>query len=104
MVKGPEEMATLVGSLLVTVTVTGAVAGAGSEIASVTDWPNATAVLAGTEIVPAFWTVTLAVASAMLGAALAWITVVPKPTPVTGTLTVVAPWLNVTVVGTVAVR
>ena len=39
----------------------------------------------------------------MFGAALAWITVVPNATPVTGTVAVVAPWANTAVAGTVAV-
>jgi hypothetical protein len=93
----------LEGSLLVTVTDTGAAAGAGSEIARVPDVPRATDVLAGTVIVPALCTVTLAVASAIFGRALAWITVVPTATPVTGTFTVLAPAAKVTVLGTVAV-
>jgi len=53
MVKGPADTSTLVGSLLVTVTATGAAAGDGSDIASVPDVPNGTDVLAGTVIVPA---------------------------------------------------
>ena len=70
-VNGPADTSTLVGSLLVTVTATGAAAGAGSEIASVPEVPNETDVLAGTVIVPALCTVTLAVASAIFGSALA---------------------------------
>jgi hypothetical protein len=103
MVKGPLEMATFVGSLLTTVTVTGAAAGEGSVIANVTDWPSETEVFAGVPMAPALATVTLAVASTIFGRALAWITVEPKATPVTGTLTVVAPTLKLTVAGTVAV-
>jgi hypothetical protein len=54
-------------------------------------------------MVPALCTVTLAVVSAILGRALAWMTVVPNATAFTGTLTLVAPALNTTVAGTVAV-
>ena len=56
-VNGPADTSTLVGSLLVTVTATGAAAGDGREIASVPDVPNGTDVLAGTVIVPALCTV-----------------------------------------------
>jgi hypothetical protein len=70
-VKGPADSNTFEGSLLETVTVTGAAAGAGSEIANVPDRPNPTDMLAGTVIVPALWTVTFAVASAIFGSALA---------------------------------
>ena len=55
----------------------------------------------GIVIVPGFPTVTLAVASKMLGP-LACITVEPRATPVTGTFAVVAPAANATVAGTVA--
>jgi hypothetical protein len=53
-------------------------------------------------IPPALCTVTDAVTSAMPGSALAWITVDPIATPVTGTLTLIAPAANVTLAGTVA--
>lgn len=59
--------------------------------------------LAGTPTAPLLCTVTLAVVSAIFGSALAWITVDPNATPVTGTLTVVAPEPKDTVAGTVAV-
>ena len=47
-------------------------------------------------------TVTLAVVSAIVGKALAWIVVVPAPTPVTGTMALVAFAAKFTVSGTVA--
>jgi hypothetical protein len=83
--------------------VTGEGAGEGSVIANVPDWPSDTLVFAGTPMAPALATVTVAVASGILGKALAWITVVPNARPVTGTFTVVAPVLKLTVAGTVAV-
>ena len=92
------------GSLLASVTVMPpAGAAAGKVIENATDWPSPTLPLDDTWIAPpGLATVTLAVVSATLGRALAWITAGPIPTPVTGTDTLVALAANVTVAGTVA--
>jgi hypothetical protein len=100
---GPADTCTLEVSLVVTVMVVWTGAGAGSETPNVTDCPSETAVVVGTRSAPALCTVTLAVASGMLGKALAWTIAFPNAAPVTGTLTVVAPWMNVALAGTVAI-
>ena len=56
--------------------------------------------MAGAVMAPC--TVTFAVVSAMVGSLLAWITVAPEPTIVSGTATVVLPGAKLTVAGTVA--
>ena len=76
-------------------------AGAPSVTANAADWPGATVTLAGRLMVPKLFTVTLAVASVRL-AALAWITVDPAATPVTGTETLSVFCAIVTLAGTVA--
>ena len=94
---------TRVLSLLANVTVRAAGAGADKETTNgVADAPMARVLLAGTTTFPALWTVTVVVASATNGVALAWITAVPSETEVTGTLTLVAEAGKVTVPGTVA--
>ena len=91
------------GSLLASVTVMPpAGAAAGSVIGNATDWPSPTLALDDTRMVPGLTTVTLAVVSPTLGRALAWIAAEPIPTPVTGTVTLVALAANVTVAGTMA--
>jgi hypothetical protein len=94
---------TLEGSFEVSVMVTPPAGAADPRLtAKATDWPTWMVMgLAGTLIMPGV-TVTLAVASAMFGRALAWITAEPCATPVTGTVAVVAPAAKVTVAGTVA--
>src|SRR4051812_46023656 len=96
------ETETFEASLLVSVTVICDGAGAGRVTAKPVFCPRERLVLGGVPITPALWTVMFAVVSAMLGDAPAWITADPKDTPVTGTLTVVAPGFKVTVDGTVA--
>src|SRR5215472_16258189 len=93
---------TLVVSLLLSVTVTPpAGAAVPRVIAKAADCPGATTTLEGKVMVPGAATVTLAVVSATLGRALAWMVVVPGATPVTGTLTLVALAAKLTVAGTV---
>lgn len=87
-------------SLLANVTVRAVGAGADKEIANGVDAPSVRVLLAGTKTLPPPWTVTVVVASAMNGVALAWITAVPSETVVTGTLTLVADAGKVTVLGT----
>ena len=98
-----EDTVALVVSLLLSVTVTPP---AGAPVGSVTvnaaEWASPTVTFDCRAIPPAVTTLTLAVVLAMEGA-LALITVLPTCTPVTGTLTLVAPAANVTVAGTVAI-
>ena len=94
---------TRVLSLLDNVTVRAVGAGADKETTNgVADAPIVSVLLAGTPTFPPLTTVTVVVASAMNGVALAWITAVPSDTEVTGTLTLVADAGKVTVPGTVA--
>jgi hypothetical protein len=106
----PAAMATLDGvtvtfeeSLEDSVTVTPP-AGAAADRVTVNgvDWPSPTVALVGRRTCPKGMTVTLAVVSAMFGKRLAWITVEPLATPVTGTVAVVVPAAIVAVAGTVA--
>jgi hypothetical protein len=87
-------------SLLESKTVT-PFAGAGAPRVMVNGacWPGGTVIAAGTEIEPC--AVTLQMVSARLGKLLAWITVLPDPTMVSGTGTVMDPCANVTLEGTV---
>jgi len=97
-------MLTLVGSLLLKVTVR-PVLGAGkeSEMGNGTDWPVPTDTLDGKIIAPKTLTVTFSVALLMFVVlALAVIVAEPFLTPVTGTETVVAPAGILTLAGTVA--
>jgi len=96
------EIVTLDGVPLVSDTVMSVCAASGRVTANVADCPSPTEAPDGSTIAPALCTVTLAVASGMLGEELAWITELPKASAVTGTATVVAPSVNVTVGGTVA--
>ena len=108
-VVAPAAMATLAvtvtldGSELVSAMVTPpAGAGVAKLTGNAADWPNPNATgLAGSVIEPGV-TVTLAVASAIFGGALAWITADPPPTPVTGTIALVEFAAKVTDGGTVA--
>ena len=84
------ETLTFVASLLVSVTVTPPVgAGVGNVTWKAADCPRATLTLAGSEMAPEAWTVTLAVALGM-SCALAVIVVEPALTPCTATVAVVA--------------
>ena len=96
----PDTTVTFDVSLLESKTVT-PLAGAGAPRVMVNGacWPGATVIVAGNEI--ELCTVTLEVVSARLGKLLAWITVLPDPTMVSGTGTVVDPCANVTLEGTV---
>ena len=96
-------MLTLEGSLLTSKTVSGPGAGAGRLNETGTVWPIVSVAPASRLMGPAFATVTLAVVSAILGAALAWIVVEPGFTPVTGTVTVVVLGRKVTLAGTAAI-
>ena len=90
-------------SLLANVTVRAE--GAGADKATVSVFavaPIVSVLLAGTTTFPPLRTVTVVVASAMNGVALAWITAVPSETDVTGTFTLVADAGKFTVPGTVA--
>jgi hypothetical protein len=106
----PELMVTLAGEivtllvlLLLSDTVTFAGAGCGSVTAKVAVCPRFTLVLEGRLMAPGLVTVIDSVVLGMFGAAvLAVIVAVPTDTPVTGTLTVVAPAAKFTVAGTVA--
>jgi hypothetical protein len=93
----------LVVSLLLSVTVTPpAGAACGSVTVNAAEWASPTVTFDCRLIPPPGTTVTLAVVLAM-EVALALITMLlPAVTPVTGTLTLVAPAANVTVAGTVA--
>lgn len=91
------------GSVLIRITFIGAGAGKGKFTESGAVWATPNVVTESRVILPASVTVTVAVVSARLGRALAWIVAVPVPTPVTGTVTLVAPARKVTVAGTVAV-
>ena len=94
---------TLDGSLLSRVTVSPPAGAACDKVtANTADCPKPTAVVPGTLIDSGPCTVTLAVVSAMFGRALAWITVEPAPTAVTGTGTAAVFAKIVTVAGTVA--
>ena len=95
------DIETLVLSLLERETVTPP-AGAGPDrvTGNGADTPGPTDTFAGNVIPPI--TVTFAVASAILGEALTWITAEPNATAVTGRVAVVAPGANCTVAGTVA--
>jgi hypothetical protein len=79
---------------------------AGAAVGRVTgngaDRPKPTVAFAGRPMTPRLTTLTVAVVSARVGSPLAWITVDPMPTPVTGTATLVLFAGNVTVGGTVA--
>ena len=96
----PDTTVTFDVSLLESKTVT-PLAGAGAPRVMVNGacWPGATVIVAGNDI--ELCTVTLEVVSARLGKLLAWITVLPDPTMVSGTSTVVNPCANVTMEGTV---
>ena len=91
------------GSVLIRMTFMGAGAGKGKLTESGAVWPSPTVPEESRVILPASLTVTFAVVSARLGSALAWMTAEPVPVPVTGTVTLVAPAIKVTVSGTVAV-
>lgn len=97
----PDTTVTFDVSLLESKTVT-PLAGAGAPRVMVNGacWPGATVIVPGNEI--EFCTVTLEVVSARFGKLLAWITVLPDATIVSGTSTVVDPCAKVTVEGTVA--
>jgi hypothetical protein len=90
------------GSLLASDTVRPTKAGVDKVTWNATDWFGATVTLVGRFIDPTTATVMVAVVSAKFGRELAWMTVEPVATPVTGTLTLVAFAANVTVAGTVA--
>jgi hypothetical protein len=92
----------LVSELLSVTVVPEAGAAWGKVIAKDVVAPRPTLTLAGRPIAPAVATVTFAVASGMKGVALAWITVVPSVSEVTGTFAVVEPAAKFTVAGTVA--
>ena len=96
----PDNTVTFDVSLLERETVT-PLAGAGAPRVMVNGacWPGATVTVAGNDI--EFCTVTLQEVSARLGRLLAWITVLPDLTMVSGTTAVVDPCANVTVPGTV---
>jgi hypothetical protein len=96
------ETVTFVGSLLAKVTVMSVGAWPVKLTGKATGWFSGALVLAGTVIAPRATTDTLAVVSARFGRALAWIVDIPAPTPVTATLTLVAPVGKTTVDGTVA--
>lgn len=98
------EIVTRAVLLLVSVIVTPPVgAGAASVTGNEVDCPTPTVTPVGRPIPPALCTVTLAVALTTLAALeLAVMTADPAATPVTGTLTLVAPWGIVTELGTVA--
>jgi hypothetical protein len=99
----PGETVTLVISLLTSATLTPP---GGAGVPSVTgngaDWLGPTVIFEGRLIAPGAVTVTLAVVSGTLGSALAWMVVEPPLTPVTGTVTLLAPVAKFTVGGTVA--
>ena len=100
------EIKSLVGSLLVRVTVVppeGEGCGSAIVIEDSKFWPTDRLV---TEMPPegaTELTVTLAVVSTMLGRALAWMVAVPAVTPVTGTVALVTFAAKATVEGTVAI-
>jgi hypothetical protein len=96
------EMVTFEVSLLDSVIVRALGAGVARLTAKVAVPPSPTVGFEGRVIDPGAWSVTLAVVSGIYGVLLAWITVLPGATPVTGTATLLVPPVNVTVVGTVA--
>src|ERR1700737_363540 len=91
------------GSVLIRITFMGAGAGKGKLRESGAVWPSPIVPAPMRLSLLASVTVSFAVISARLGRALAWITAEPVPVPVTGTVTLVAPAIKVTVSGTVAV-
>ena len=93
---------TLVGSALVSVTVTALADATGRVTAKGADPPSPMVTGAGRPIGPPVTTVTFAVASGINVVALAWITVEPKVKAVTGTFAVDEPARKVTVSGVVA--
>src|ERR1700693_4170729 len=99
----PGETVTLLISLLTSATFTPP---GGAGVPNVTgngaDWLGPTVIFEGRLIAPGAVTVTLAVVSGTLGSALAWMVVEPPLTPVTGTVTLLAPAAKFTVGGTVA--
>lgn len=95
---------TFVVSLLPNVTVTLEGAAPLKLTGKATGWFSGAFVLGGTVMAPSVTTETLAVVSARLGRALAWIKIGPPvATPVTGTGTLVAFVGKLTVAGTVAI-
>ena len=97
------EIVTLLLSLLASVMATPPEgAGADSATANDTDCPGPTTTFDGNTMLPGLATVTFAVVSAINGNALAWMTVVPSATPVTGTVTLEAFPCNTTIDATVA--
>ena len=101
MVTVNEDMLTLAGSLLTSVTVTGDEGADDKLTFRATYWPRTRLRLAGTLTLPPGRTVTLVVASGML-VPLAWITEEPGVPLVTGTFALAAPAGKVTVGGTLA--
>ena len=94
---------TLVGSELLSVTVTALAGATGSVTAKGADPPNPTVTPAGRPMDPAATTVTAAVVLGTFGASvLAVMVVEPNPTAVTGTVRLVAPAAKLTLAGTVA--
>ena len=93
---------TLVGSALVSVTVTALADATGRVTAKDADPPSPMVTGVGRPIGPPVTTVTSAVASGINVVTPAWITVEPRVKAVTGTFTVVKPAAKVTVAGTVA--
>ena len=96
------EIVTFDGSVQASAMVTAEAAGADRVTGKPMVWHIPTLGFDGRLIGAKICTVTLAVASAMFGRLLAWITAEPAATPVTGTVVVVAPWPKTTVSGTVA--
>src|SRR5579864_4847854 len=97
------DIVTFVVSLLLSATVTPPAGAAVPRVtANAADWLGPTVTLEGSVMVPGATTVTLALASAMLGRALAWMVAAPGATPVTVTVALLAFAAKLTVAGTVA--
>src|SRR6185437_12717238 len=96
------DTAAIVLSLLDSATVSAVGAGAERVTVSGVEAPSDTTLVVGVMTLPAPWTVTVVVVSAMNVGTFAWITAEPSDTAVIGTEAVPAPGANVTVDGTVA--